>query len=211
MRRSPGFTVVAIASLAIGIGFNTALFSVIDALLLRPLPVERPDQIVDVYTKGGDGDTYATTSYPDFLDFQAQNRVFASMLGYSPAIAAVKTGDQSHMALGEVVTDLPVYTSQADNSSRWARLRRIAAGDALHPVQQAWIDQQVPQCGFCQNGMMIKAVELLEANPSPTVTDIKGAFMSGASPHLCRCGSYTAILDAVRHASTLIAKERGTR
>src|SRR5262245_49204355 len=104
MRRSPGFTVVAIASLAIGIGFNTALFSVIDTLLLRPLPVERPDQIVDVYTKGGDGDTYATTSYPDFLDFQAQNRVFTSMLGYSPAIAAVKTEDQSHMALGEVVT-----------------------------------------------------------------------------------------------------------
>ena len=104
MRRSPGFTVVAISSLAIGIGFNATLFSAIDALLLRPLPVERPEQIVDVYTKGGDGDTYATTSYPDFQDFQAQNQVFASMLAYSPAIAAVKTGAQSHMALGEVVT-----------------------------------------------------------------------------------------------------------
>ena len=102
--RSPGFTAVAIASLAIGIGFNTALFSIIDALLLRPLPIERPDRIVDVYTRGSDGDTYATSSYPDFLDFRAQNQVFTGMLGYSPAIAAVKTSDQSRMTLGEVVT-----------------------------------------------------------------------------------------------------------
>ncbi len=104
LRRSPAFTIVAIASLAIGIGFNTALFSIIDALLLRPLPVERPDRIVDVYTKGADGDTYSTNSYPDFLDFQAQNQVFTGMLGYSPAIGAMKTGEQSRLAMGEVVT-----------------------------------------------------------------------------------------------------------
>ena len=102
--RSPAFTAVAVASLAIGIGFNTALFSIIDSVLLRPLPIERPEEIVDVYTKGTDGDTYATSSYPDFLDFRAQNQVFTAMLGYSPAIAAVKTGDQSRMGLGEVVT-----------------------------------------------------------------------------------------------------------
>ena len=93
----------------------------------------------------------------------------------------------------------------------WASLRGFGAGPpTLHPVQQAWIDQQVPQCGFCQNGMMIKAAELLETNPKPTLAEIRGAFMSGASPHLCRCGSYIAILDAVQHASTLIAKQ-GTK
>jgi isoquinoline 1-oxidoreductase alpha subunit len=91
--------------------------------------------------------------------------------------------------------------------ARWAsQQRETPAADQLHPVQQAWIDQQVPQCGFCQNGMMIKATELLEANPKPTPSEIKTAFMSGASPHLCRCGSYVAILEAVQHASTLIAK-----
>ena len=91
--------------------------------------------------------------------------------------------------------------------ARWASQQRVTAtSDQLHPVQQAWIDQQVPQCGFCQNGMMIKAAELLEANPKPTPSEIKTAFMSGASPHLCRCGSYVAILEAVQHASTLIAK-----
>jgi aerobic-type carbon monoxide dehydrogenase small subunit (CoxS/CutS family) len=96
--------------------------------------------------------------------------------------------------------------------ARWAGQRGIAASESLlHPVQQAWIDEQVPQCGFCQNGMMIKAAELLEANPKPTLSEIKGAFMSGASPHLCRCGSYTAILDAVKHASTLVAKHQGSK
>ena len=102
--RAPGFAAVAILSLGVGIGFNTALFSIVDALLFRPLPVERPDRLVDVYTRGADGDTYATNSYPDFLDFQAKNTVFTDMLGYSPSIAAVKAGDRSRMALGEVVS-----------------------------------------------------------------------------------------------------------
>lgn len=92
--------------------------------------------------------------------------------------------------------------------ARWASQHGMPAGAALalHPVQQAWIDEQVPQCGFCQNGMMIKATELLEQTPSPSVAQIKNAFMTGASPHLCRCGSYVAILDAVQRASTLMAR-----
>ena len=95
--------------------------------------------------------------------------------------------------------------------ARWAAQQGLAASAAdriLHPVQQAWIDEQVPQCGFCQNGMMIKAAELLEETPKPTMAQIKTAFMSGPSPHLCRCGSYSAILDAVQRASTLMARGR---
>src|SRR4029450_12697964 len=75
--------------------------------------------------------------------------------------------------------------------ARWASQRGLPLpGDAqpLHPVQQAWIDEQVPMCGFCQNGMMIKATELLESNPSPSVQQITDAFMTGPSPHLCRWG-----------------------
>ncbi len=91
--------------------------------------------------------------------------------------------------------------------ARWAGQRRLPDAEAqrtLHPVQQAWIDEQVPMCGFCQNGMMIKATELLEATPAPTVDQIKNAFMSGPSPHLCRCGTYSAILDAVQRAATIM-------
>jgi isoquinoline 1-oxidoreductase alpha subunit len=91
--------------------------------------------------------------------------------------------------------------------ARWASQKSLPAADAaktLHPVQQAWIDEQVPMCGFCQYGMMIKATELLEATPSPSVEQIKTAFMAGPSPHLCRCGTYSAILQAVQRASVLM-------
>lgn len=97
-------------------------------------------------------------------------------------------------------------------SARWAKQKGLSAEEAkrtLHPVQQAWIEEQTPQCGFCQNGMMIKATELLESNPHPTVAQIKEAFTtSGPSPNLCRCGTYTAILDAVKHAAEIMAKGR---
>jgi aerobic-type carbon monoxide dehydrogenase small subunit (CoxS/CutS family) len=87
----------------------------------------------------------------------------------------------------------------------WAAEKHLSAAEAantLHPVQQAWIDEQVPQCGYCQSGMMIAAVELLAKNPNPTVAQIKDAFTNKPpSPHLCRCGTYTAIIDAVQRAA----------
>jgi isoquinoline 1-oxidoreductase alpha subunit len=92
---------------------------------------------------------------------------------------------------------------------RWAKQMKLSAADAakvLHPVQQAWIEEQTPLCGFCQSGMMIKATELLEHNPKPALPEIKAAFTtSGTSPHLCRCGSYQAIIEAVQTASRLMA------
>jgi isoquinoline 1-oxidoreductase alpha subunit len=96
--------------------------------------------------------------------------------------------------------------------AKWAKERGLPAAEAektLHPVQQAWIDEQVPLCGFCQNGMMIKATELLDRVPMPTTAQIKEAFTSdGPSPHLCRCGSYVAILEAVQRAANVMAKAR---
>ena len=93
--------------------------------------------------------------------------------------------------------------------ARWAKQRGLAPEEAakqLHPVQEAWIEEQVPQCGICQFGMMIKVTELLEHNPTPTDAQIKAALTtSGPSPHLCRCGSYAAILDGVHQAARLMA------
>ena len=87
----------------------------------------------------------------------------------------------------------------------WAAEKSLSATDAartLHPVQQAWIDEQVPQCGYCQSGMMIAAVDLLAKNPSPNVAQIKDAFTNKPpSPHLCRCGTYAAIIVAVQRAA----------
>jgi isoquinoline 1-oxidoreductase alpha subunit len=90
----------------------------------------------------------------------------------------------------------------------WARKQGgsdAEVAEALHPVQQAWIDEQVPQCGYCQSGMMIAAVDLLARNPDPTVAQIKDAFTNKPpSPHLCRCGTYAAIIDAVRRAAQVM-------
>ncbi len=92
--------------------------------------------------------------------------------------------------------------------ARWAHARGLTPGAVpLHPVQEAWIEEQTPLCGFCQSGMMIKAVELLERTPRPTTTQITAAFTTdGPSPHLCRCGSYTAILQAVQRAAESMEK-----
>ncbi len=79
--------------------------------------------------------------------------------------------------------------------------RRKAAQGHLHPLQQAWIDKQVAQCSYCQNGMIIQAASLLNSNPRPTVEQIK----SNMNGHLCRCGTYFRIVDAVREASQVMS------
>ena len=76
------------------------------------------------------------------------------------------------------------------------------AAPTLHPLQQAWIELQVPQCGYCQNGMIIQATDLLTTTKNPSETQIKQA-MNG---HLCRCGTYTAILEAIQTAAKTMAK-----
>jgi aerobic-type carbon monoxide dehydrogenase small subunit (CoxS/CutS family) len=73
---------------------------------------------------------------------------------------------------------------------------------ALHPLQQAWIDVQVPHCGYCQNGMMIQAADLLATTKKPTEAQIRTA-MNG---HLCRCGTYPRILTAIQKAAAVMAK-----
>jgi isoquinoline 1-oxidoreductase alpha subunit len=73
------------------------------------------------------------------------------------------------------------------------------SADGLHPVQQAWIDEQVPQCGYCQSGQIMSAVALLEKNPQPSDTDIDNA-MSG---NVCRCGMYGRIKSAIKKTSAV--------
>ena len=85
----------------------------------------------------------------------------------------------------------------------YARQHGLDRAPDLHPVQQAMIDEQAIQCGYCFNGMMIKASELLENNARPSAQEIKAA-MNG---HLCRCGMYPRIVKAVQAAATKIAGE----
>jgi aerobic-type carbon monoxide dehydrogenase small subunit (CoxS/CutS family) len=86
----------------------------------------------------------------------------------------------------------------------YAEQRKLRQQPALHPVQQAMIDEQALQCGYCYNGMIVKASELLSRNARPTTAEIKRA-MNG---HLCRCGTYPRIVRAIERAAKAIA---GTR
>jgi aerobic-type carbon monoxide dehydrogenase small subunit (CoxS/CutS family) len=83
----------------------------------------------------------------------------------------------------------------------YAQQKGLAQAPALHPLQQAFIDEQAPHCGYCYNGMLIKGSELLAQNPRPTETEIR-AHMNG---HLCRCGTYPRIMAAIQLASANIA------
>jgi aerobic-type carbon monoxide dehydrogenase small subunit (CoxS/CutS family) len=83
----------------------------------------------------------------------------------------------------------------------YAEQKGLAQAPALHPLQQAFIDEQAPQCGYCYNGMLIKGSELLAQTPRPSEAQIR-SHMDG---HLCRCGSYPRIMKAIQLASTSMA------
>jgi aerobic-type carbon monoxide dehydrogenase small subunit (CoxS/CutS family) len=83
-------------------------------------------------------------------------------------------------------------------------LEGLAKEGTLHPVQQAWIDEQVPQCGFCQNGQIMTAKVLLDKNPNPTDAQIR----EGMANTLCRCMTYYRIHAAIKRAAQVMAAAR---
>ncbi len=96
---------------------------------------------------------------------------------------------------------------QAAANQQITTIEGIGRGETgLHPVQQAWIDEQVPQCGYCQSGQIMAAVALLEDNPAPGDDDIDAA-MSG---NICRCGTYSRIRRGIKRAAITLASTSGT-
>jgi aerobic-type carbon monoxide dehydrogenase small subunit (CoxS/CutS family) len=83
-------------------------------------------------------------------------------------------------------------------------LEGLAKDGKLHPVQQAWIDEQVPQCGFCQNGQIMTSKALLDRNPNPTDEEIR----KGMAGTLCRCMTYFRVQAAIKRAAKAMAAAR---
>ncbi len=83
-------------------------------------------------------------------------------------------------------------------------LEGLANAGTLHPVQRAWIDEQVPQCGFCQNGQIVNAKVLLDRHPNPTDAEIR----DGMVGILCRCMTYYRIQAAIKRAAASMAAAR---
>ena len=141
LRKSPAFTLVAVASLAIGIGFNTALFAVVDAVLFKPLPVAQPDRLVDVFTSGSGGarpSRSAPRRIPTTSTCSAKNDVFEDIVGYSPMFGraeprrplAPRDGRDRHRQL------LPACSASAPRSAARSlpdddRAGRAARGDGV--------------------------------------------------------------------------------
>lgn len=84
------------------------------------------------------------------------------------------------------------YPVSAAVGQKVVTIEGLAQKDKLHPVQQAWIDHQVPQCGYCQGGQILVAVALLKKKPKPTDQDIDAAM-----GNICRCGTYARIRTAI--------------
>jgi macrolide transport system ATP-binding/permease protein len=103
--RSPGFTAAAVLSLAVGVGATTAMFSLSDALLLRPLPVERPGDIVRVFS-ASKAEPLGSVSYPDYVDFRDQTRTLAGVAGYNhvPLGFSANPNTPAQIKLGAAVT-----------------------------------------------------------------------------------------------------------
>ncbi len=95
---------------------------------------------------------------------------------------------------------------QAAVNQQVTTIEGISPGEnERHAVQQAWIDEQVPQCGYCQSGQIMSAVALLQSNPAPTDVDIDQA-MSG---NICRCGTYSRIRRGIKRAAATMTGTSG--
>jgi predicted permease len=105
LRRSPGFTVVALLTLALGIGVNSAIFAIVNAVLYRPLPVEGPEGLVDIYGHTATSSTHDTHSYPNYLDYRQQTTTLSGLIGYTNFFAHASVNGGSDLVIGELVTD----------------------------------------------------------------------------------------------------------
>ena len=95
---------------------------------------------------------------------------------------------------GNAIRSCQTPVSQAAGK-RITTIEGLARGNVLHKVQQAWLDHDVPQCGYCQAGMIMAVAALLRENPKPSDADIDGAITN-----ICRCGTYQQVREAIHAA-----------
>jgi macrolide transport system ATP-binding/permease protein len=102
--KNPALTAVAAISLALGMGANTTIFSLINAAFLRPLPVEKPHELIMIYTSDFSGPAHGSSSYPDYLDIRDKTGVFSGVLASSVQPLSMSSGGQTERVSGEIVT-----------------------------------------------------------------------------------------------------------
>ena len=104
LAKTPAFTVVAVLSLALGIGANTTMFSLMDAVMLRSLPIQNPEQIVGVATGTPDGSPHTDFSYPLYVGLRDNNQALSGLVAYMGTNFGLAAGDQTERTRGELVS-----------------------------------------------------------------------------------------------------------
>ncbi|KPK80919.1 MAG: hypothetical protein AMS25_08290 [Gemmatimonas sp. SM23_52] len=104
LSQRPGFAAIALLTMALGIGANSAIFSIVNAVLLRPLSVDSPERLVEIYSQEEDDDVPVTQAYPDYLDIRARDDLFSGVTAYTPDFFSVTMGTRSEVMFGESVT-----------------------------------------------------------------------------------------------------------
>src|ERR1051325_4847941 len=102
--KNPGFTLVAVVTLSLGIGANTAIFSFVNSLFLRPLPVADPDRVVRLYGEDSEGRKFDVFSYANYADLRDHTQTLQALAAHSYVAASVGVGDGAENVGGEVVT-----------------------------------------------------------------------------------------------------------
>ncbi len=105
LRNSPGFTAVAVITLALGIGVNATIFSMVSAVLYRPLPVEEPGRLVNVYGHSETSRSHDALSYPNYLDYREQATTLSGLAAHANFFANLSIGGSSELVVGEIVSD----------------------------------------------------------------------------------------------------------
>src|SRR5204862_6668318 len=105
LAKRPGFTISAVMVLALGIGANAAIFSLVNAFLLKPLAIRNPEELVGVYSRDTrKPDTYRAFSYPNFVDLRAQSGAFGGMAAHNLAMIGLTEGETTHRVFSDIVT-----------------------------------------------------------------------------------------------------------
>jgi aerobic-type carbon monoxide dehydrogenase small subunit (CoxS/CutS family) len=131
-------------------------------------------------------------------ELNMQGPRFGCGLGQCGSCSVLVNGVETRSCMTRVSAVAGKSVTTLEGLPAWyAAQKKLARTPVLHPIQQALIDEQALQCGYCFNGMIIKASELLSKNPQPSESQIRTA-MNG---HLCRCGTYPRILKAIERAS----------
>ena len=104
LAKSPGFAAIAVFSVGLGIGANATIFGFLNAIFLRPLPVQDPERVVAVFTSDFSGPLYGGSSYPDYLDFRTKTDAFDGLAAYTVAPMSLSEGSQTDRVFGELVT-----------------------------------------------------------------------------------------------------------